>query len=123
MSDEYADLKQRVDKLETELAEAKKALEAVKPKELFVSRFEMPQYDPTENMRMPPSAVKPMADLIHGKGGKYDKDAWARTRLSQPSGFGPPAEPSGARAPEVQRGSGWRDPAPLEPQIKGWWSK
>ena len=43
MSTEHDDLKQRVEKLEQELAEAKKALEAVKPKEPFRPRMTMPQ--------------------------------------------------------------------------------
>jgi hypothetical protein len=84
MSDE---LVKRIAVLERELAELKQQLE---PKEEFKSKLEMPKIDWTEGMRMPPSAVKPMANLIHGKGGKYDPDAWARNRISEPSGFGPP---------------------------------
>ena len=35
-------------------------------------------------------ALKPMVDLVNPpKGLKYDPDAWARNRISGPSGFGP----------------------------------
>ena len=114
------ELVKRIADLERELAELKAQLPPVeKP---FVPR-PMPRFDPTENFRMPASAVKPMADLIHGKGGKYDPNAWARNRYPQPGGFGAPIEPGGVKVREVERGSGWRNAAPLEPQIKGRWSK
>src|SRR5262245_60183678 len=114
---EYDELAKRVSKLEAELAEAKKALEAVKPKEPFVPKLQIPRFDPTENMKMPASAAKPMADLVDPKAVKFDRNAWARNSYPQPGGFGAPAKPSGERV--VDRGSGWRDPAPLEPMIKG----
>jgi hypothetical protein len=90
---EYDELAKRVSQLEGELAEAKKSLEALKPKELFERKFEMPRYDPCEGMSAPMSALKPMVDLIHGKGPKQDaqaiKNAWARNIRSEPGGFGP----------------------------------
>jgi hypothetical protein len=116
MSDE---LVKRIADLERELAELKQRLA---PKEPYVPK-EWPRFDPTESMRMPASAVKPMADLIHGKGAKYDPDAWARTRRSEPGGFGSPAEPSGARREPEERGPGWNDPMKLEGPIKGRWSE
>jgi hypothetical protein len=118
MSDEYDELKRRVEKLEGELAEAKKSLDAVEPLE---PRKPMPKIDWTEGMSMSPSAMKPMVDLINPKNMKYDPDAWARNRISEPGGFGPPPKPRGE--PEVKRGSGWADPTKLEGQIKGRWSK
>ena len=90
---DHDELAKRVEKLEAELAEAKKALEALKPEEPFVPKFEMPHYDPTEGMSMSGSAMKPMVDLIHGKGPKQDaqaiRNAWARNSYPQPGGFGP----------------------------------
>ena len=66
-------------------------------------------------------AMKAMVDLVNPKDLKYDPNAWARNRVSEPGGFGAPAKPSAER--RVERGSGWRDQAPLEPMIKGKWSK
>jgi len=92
------DLAKRVAKLEEELAEAKKAKEPFKPK------APMPRFDPTEGMRMPPSAVKPMADLIPDvKGQGFNPNAWAQTRVAQPSSLIPQSGP-GKR---VKRGTGW----------------
>ena len=91
MSAEYDDLAKRVAALEGELAEAKKALEAVKPKEPFKHKMTMPRIDYTEGMSMPASAIKPMADLIRDpKDQKYSPHAWAQTRLGDRGGFGPP---------------------------------
>jgi hypothetical protein len=119
MSVSNEELVKRIADLEAELAALKAQLPP--PEKEFV-RKPMPRFDPTENMKMPASAVKPMADVVHdAKGLKFDRDAWARTRPSVPGGFGAPVGPSGAN--EVQRGSGWRDQWPLEPQIKGKWSK
>jgi hypothetical protein len=87
---EYEDLAKRVAALEVELAEAKKALEEVKPKEEFKPRLQMPQIDYTEGMSMSGPAMKSMVDLVNPKGLKYDPNAWARSRISEPSGFGPP---------------------------------
>ena len=59
---EYDDLVRRVSALETELAEAKKALEAGKPKPEFVPRAPMlGPIDWTAGMKMPPDAAAKMA--------------------------------------------------------------
>ena len=86
MSDELAD---RVAKLEADLAEAKKALEAVKPKEPFRPRMTMPKIDYTEGMSASGPALKPMVDLVNPQGLKYDPGAWRRNSPSEPGGFGP----------------------------------
>ena len=87
---EHDELAKRVSELERDLAEAKKALEALKPKEPFRPRMTMQPIDYTEGMSMSGPAMKPMVDLVNPpKGLKYDKDAWARSRISGPSGFGP----------------------------------
>jgi len=91
---EYDDLASRVAKLEAELAEAKKALEAVKPKEPFKPKLQMPRFDPTENFRLPPDAAQAMARVVPDVKGQMTAEqvqsAWARSRISEPSGFGPP---------------------------------
>jgi hypothetical protein len=93
MSTNYDDLAKRVAALETELAEAKKSLEAVKPKEPFKSKLEMPRIDWTEGMRMPPDAAQAMARVVPDvKGQKFSEHAWAQTRVGRPGGFGPPPE-------------------------------
>jgi hypothetical protein len=79
---ELDELKCRVAALEERLPKVEKPYE---PKEPW------PRYDPTEGFRMPPSAAKPMADLIHGKGVKPDMGAWARNRMGDRGGFGPGA--------------------------------
>jgi len=93
MSTEHDDLKQRVEKLEAELAEAKKALEAVKPKEPFRPRMTMPQIDWTAGMRMSPDAAQKMAAVVPDVKCKMTAEqvqsAWARSRISGPGGFGP----------------------------------
>jgi hypothetical protein len=93
MSIEHDELATRVAKLEAELAEAKKALEAVKPKEPFKSRLEMPRIDWTEGMRMAPDAAQAMARVVPDiKGQKFSEHAWSQTRMYGPGGFGPPPE-------------------------------
>jgi hypothetical protein len=82
------------DQLVKEIAELKAKLAELEgrlPKEEkpFVPKA-MPTFDPTEGFRMPASAAKPMADLIHGKNvPKFDPSAWARNSYPQPGGFGP----------------------------------
>ena len=120
---EYDDLAKRVAALEVELAEAKKALEVVKPKEPFKPKMTMPRIDYTEGMSMSGSALKPMVDLVNPQGLKFDPSAWARNSYPQPGGFGAPVKPSGAKRIVVERGSGWVKPPGLEPMIKGRWSK
>jgi hypothetical protein len=118
MSDSNEELIKRIAALEGELA----ALKAQLPQQETYERKDWPRFDPSEGLRAPMSALKPMVDLVRdAKDLKYDPNAWARTRLAQPGGFGGPVEPSGAK--RVERGGGWRDQAPLEPMIKGRWSK
>lgn|SRR5262245_48624065 len=90
MSEGYDDLAKRVATLEAELAKAKKALEAVKPEEPFVPRLNMQKIDWTEGMSMSGPAMKAMVDLVNPKDVKYDPNAWARNRIGEPGGFGPP---------------------------------
>jgi hypothetical protein len=117
---EYDELAKRVGALEKELAEAKRELEAVKPV-VDVPKPEKPwpKYDPTEGMSMPMNAMKPMVDLINPKDVKYDPNAFARNRLSEPGGFGGPPKSRTVSEPE-KRGSGWVDPLKLDqpPGIK-----
>jgi len=86
------DLAARVAKLEAELAETKKALDAVKPKEPDRPRLNMPPVDWTASMRMPPDAAKKMA--LNVKAGKQTADevrsSWARNSMfNERGGFGP----------------------------------
>src|SRR5215831_10597465 len=93
MSAEYDDLAKRVAALETELAEAKKALEATKPEEPFVPKKPWQPIDWTEGMRMPPDAAQKMAAVVPDvKGQKFNPHAWAQTRMYGPGGFGPSPE-------------------------------
>jgi|SRR5262245_1899009 len=88
---EYDDLAKRVAALEQELAEAKKALEAVKPTEPFRPRMTMPPIDWTEGMRMPADAAQKMAAIVPDVKGKgFNPHAWAQTRVGDRGGFGPP---------------------------------
>ena len=120
MSD-HDDLAKRVSELERDLAEAKRALEALKPKEPFVPRMTMQPIDYTEGMSMSGPALKPMVDLVNPKAPKFDPSAWARNRYPEPGGFGKPQDAKPKN--KVERGSGWREPPPLEPMIRGRWSK
>jgi len=91
---EYDDLATRVAKLERELAEAKRALERVKPPEPFKPKFEMQKIDYTEQFRLPADAAQAMARVVPDVKGQMTAEqvqsAWARSRISEPSGFGPP---------------------------------
>jgi hypothetical protein len=102
---EYDDLMRRVSALEAELAEAKKALEAQKPKDPFKPRGEPWQpIDWTAGMRMPADAAQKMAAIVPDvKGQKFNEHAWAQTRISQPSGLGPPRERRAAMEEETRR--------------------
>jgi len=103
--------------LEAEIAALKAKLEPVEPK----PRMQMPRFDPTEGMSMPASAIKPMADLIHGKGGaKYDPNAWARNRLAEPGGFGPPPGGNWDKGPTKVRPE---EELKIEPPPWSGWSK
>ena len=90
---EYDDLAKRVAALEVELAKAKKALEAVKPKEPFKPKFEMQKIDYTEGFRLPADAAQAMARVVPDVKGKMTAEqvqsSWARSRISGPGGFGP----------------------------------
>ena len=100
---EYDDLAKRVAALEVELAEAKKALEAVKPKEPFKPKFEMQKIDYTEGFRLPADAAQAMARVVPDVKGKMTAEqvqsSWARSRISGPGGFGPPKWEEGKRQP------------------------
>jgi hypothetical protein len=91
---EHDELATRVAKLEAELAETKKALEALKPEEPFRPRMTMPRIDYTENFRLPADAAQAMARVVPDVKGQMTAEqvqsAWARSRISEPSGFGPP---------------------------------
>jgi hypothetical protein len=103
---EYDELAKRVGDLERELAEAKKALEALKPPEPFKPRLQMPQIDYTENFRLPPDAAQAMARVVPDvKGQGFNEHAWAQTRMYGPGGFGPSPE----RMAEADREARRRD--------------
>src|SRR5262249_49090492 len=62
-------------------------------KEPFKPKFEMPRFDPTEGMRLPPGAAQAMARVVPDvKGQKFSEHAWSQTRMYGPGGFGPPPE-------------------------------
>jgi hypothetical protein len=103
---EYDDLSKRVAALEVELAEAKKSLDAVKPKEEFKSRLNMEKIDYTENFRLPFDAAQAMARVVPDvKDQKFNPHAWAQTRMYGPGGFGPSPE----RVAEADREARRRD--------------
>src|SRR5262245_22417479 len=79
---EISDLKRRLSELETKQS----AKEPPRP------RMTMPKIDYTEGMSMSGAAMKPMFDLVNPKGLKYDPNAWARNRIGDPGGFGPPPD-------------------------------
>jgi hypothetical protein len=89
---ELDDLVRRVCALESELAEAKKTLEAAKPEEPFKSNFDLPKIDWTAGMKMPPDAAAKLA-LNVGKGEPQTleqvQSSWARSTISGGGGFGP----------------------------------
>jgi hypothetical protein len=91
---EYDELAGRVAKLEAELAEAKKALEAGKPKEPFKPSRHYTPIDWTAGFKLPPDAAQKMAAVVPDvKGEKWDpvrqEHAWSQTRMYEPGGFGP----------------------------------
>ena len=116
MSSEYDDLKRRVEKLEGELAEAKKSLDGVKPVEQVPkSEKPWPKYDPTEGFRLPASAARAMADVVPDPkpSAGFNAHSWAQNKgPGEPGGFGSPPRPGGGGEP-IERGSGWSDPAAL----------
>ena len=93
---EYDDLMRRVSALEAELAEAKKALEAQKPKPEFVPRVPMMgPIDWTAGFKLPADAAQKMAAVVpdvkrEPQTAEQVQSSWARSRISGPSGFGPP---------------------------------
>jgi hypothetical protein len=103
------DLEKRIAALEDELKAAKeeaaaKAKAAEKAKEPFKLKEPWKRYDPTEGLRMSGSAVRAMVDVVPDMRGI----AREQGRVSVPGMF--PAEQG---EPKV-RGSGWREPRPLE---------
>jgi hypothetical protein len=126
ISKKIADLQRQLNELQSQLPSAEPKFE---PNEALLDKLR--NYNPSEGLRMPASAAKPMADLIHGKGPKQDaqaiKNAWARNRLSEPGGFGAPSGPGPVK--EVDRSSGgWVDPPKLKAasgtgKEAKWWSK
>lgn len=131
------DLEQRIAKLEEELADAKKELagKVDKPappkKEEFKFSWERnpPSFAETMPLRMPAEAAAPMARLIPDLTPEQRKKLpqTPAAGLSEPGGFGSPMKPGGGSG-RVERGSGWVDPAPLEPMSgtdpsKSNWSK
>jgi hypothetical protein len=114
------ELAQRVAKLEAELAEAKKALEALKPEEPFRPRMTMQPIDYTENFRLPAHAAQKMAAVVPDvKGQKFDPNAWARNRIAEPGGFGPPKGNWPKGPTKVQPKDQLKVPQPP----KSYWSK
>jgi hypothetical protein len=131
------DLVKRISDLERELAELK---QAVKPVEDVPKPTKpWPKYDPTEGFRLPPSAVKAMANVVPDPKSSpgFNAHSWGQNKgPGEPGGFGAPTGPKGTSylVPEepmpepVERGSGWVDPPKLEgrineDQIKKRWSK
>jgi len=103
-----------MDDVQNEIAESKRRLSELEAKQSlreekreFIPDAELSErlanYDPLDGVGMPANAMKPIADLVNPKGVKFDRDAWARNRLSEPGGFGSPADPSGRVV--VERGS------------------
>jgi hypothetical protein len=92
MSEEIEDLKRRITELEADLKRLLKAQEPktpLKPRQPYVPR------DWTAGMRMPPDAAQAMARVVpdvkrEPQTAQQVQDAWAKTRISGPSGFGPP---------------------------------
>ena len=108
------DLAKKVAELAAELEKVKAQLP--KPAEPPKKREPWPRYDPTENMKMPPSAAQAMArvvpDIKDRKG--FDRAAWQRMKgPGEPGGFGGPPKTGGAKP--VEKGPGWENPRPLEP--------
>ena len=84
--------------LEKEIAELKRRLAELEAKQSAKEpprpRMNMQKIDYTENFRLPPDAAQAMARVVPDVKGKMTADevasAWARSRISGPSGFGPP---------------------------------
>jgi len=102
MSEEY---EKKVEELQRQLDELKAQMPA--PKAAFV-RKPMPRFDPTEGMRMPPSAAQAMARVVPDVeeekwSPERQANAWAQTKTYGPSGFGPPPERMRAMEEEARR--------------------
>jgi hypothetical protein len=96
---------ERIAKLERELAELKAQ---VKPApEPPKAREPWPKYDPTEGFRMPASAVQAMVDVVPDMRAIVEEQRHGR---SEPGGFLGPE-----KTVAKEKGSGWRNPTPLEP--------
>jgi hypothetical protein len=108
---------ERIAKLEAELAELRKKSE---PPEPFVPKKPWQKWDPTEQLVMPASAVKPMADLVHDvKDKDFDtlspeekkrrmQNAWAQTKIGGLS-------PLLAKEKKPEPAAGWKKETPLGP--------
>jgi hypothetical protein len=104
------DLAKRIASLEAELAQLKAE---VKPMEDVPKPTKpWPRYDPTEQMRMPPNAVKAMTAVVPEMRDRSKLPDTRRASYPEPGGFGPPKTGS---EPVKPRGSGWVEPRPLEP--------
>jgi hypothetical protein len=100
---------ERIAKLEAELA----ALKAKSEPPEVMARKPMPKYDPTEGMRLPPSAVKAMADVYNPdvKGAGFNPNAWAQTKMSDPGWIKKPGV-SAAELREAGRAEEKKQPLP-----------
>jgi len=90
--DRAVEIGKKIADLQRQINELKAKLSAEKP--AFV-RKPMPRFDPTEGMRMPPSAAQAMARVVgdvkrEPMSADEVRSSWARSRISGPSGFGPP---------------------------------
>jgi hypothetical protein len=119
---EHDDLAKRVSELERDLAEAKKALEALKPKEPFVPKMTMQPIDWTAGMKMSADAAQAMARVVHDppKGQKTDMGAWARNRIGEPGGFGPGPSDKWPKVPTKVRP---KEKLEVPRSPKSYWSK
>jgi hypothetical protein len=91
-----AELSDRIAKLE----------EAAKPPEPFKSEYRGP-IDRTAGMSMPANAMKAMVDALPSS---FFADLRGDARRPNPVTGGPAPSPT----PQGPRGTGWREPAPLE---------
>jgi len=81
------DTEKRIATLEAELAALKKAQE---PKPEFKPKKPYTPIDYTAGFRLPADAAKAMAAIVPDvKGGGFDPNAWAKTKMYGPSGLGP----------------------------------
>src|SRR5262245_66474443 len=94
MSDEVEDLKRRIGELEADL---RRVLKAQEPKPEFKPSRTYAPVDWTAGMKMPGSATKAMADLVpdvkpKAMSAAEVQNSWARSKIGEPGGIGPPPE-------------------------------